>query len=150
MTKAIIKQASIEQAQIMSRMIIDSICETNANDYTKEQIAMIITHFTTEKVIEKMGCRDVFIALLNGHCAGTISLEGNRIHSLFVSTKFQGTGIGRQLLEYIEQHASALGFRTLILSSSITAKPFYQKYDYDVVNIEKRTEGDTIAMQKQI
>lgn len=143
-----IRRAIDDDIQAMSDLMIESIRETNLNDYSPEEIELTCENFTPQKVEEKMQVRDVFVFEREGVIGGTVSLEDNILHSLFVKPLFQGKDIGRKLVLHIENFAKTKNYNKLFLSSSITAKPFYQRLGYCVIRVEKRPFGSTWLMEK--
>lgn len=134
----------------LSALIQDTVRTSNSCDYSKAIIELICTNFTRDKVIEKMAQRDVFVACNDDGIVGTVSLGQGRLHSMFVTPRRQGGGIGRSLVEHLERHAVGTGLSDLWLSSSITAKPFYLKLGYKLVQFEERSDGSTYLMKKAL
>ena len=118
----------------ISALILRAIRLTNASDYKSSEINAICENFTTEMVLSKMAQRDVFVARLDREIVGTVSLGDGKLHSMFVEPIHQNTGIGVKLAMYLEQHAMDVGLSTLRLSSSLTARSFYEKLGYQLLN----------------
>jgi len=145
-----IRIATSVDIQALSALMIESIRETNFNDYSPEDLELTYQNFTPAKVEEKMQVRDMFVYEEEKRVVGTISLEGDILHSLFVKPSLQGKGIGHQLVDHIENLAKMMGYNKIYLSSSITAKPFYERLGYAVVEFEKRPFGSTWRMEKAL
>lgn len=145
-----IRPATKNDILIMSNLMIESIRETNFRDYSPDDLELTYQNFTPAKVEEKMQVRDMFVCERDGDILGTISLEGNILHSLFVKPSLQGGGIGLQLVKHIEALAKAKGYETISLSSSITAKPFYEHIGYTTIEFERRPYGSTWLMEKRL
>jgi ribosomal protein S18 acetylase RimI-like enzyme len=59
------------------------------------------------------------------------------VYWLAVKKRCQGQGIGRRLMEFIEQYAKKNGFRKVCLYTGkdmITARGFYEKIGYKLIN----------------
>jgi GNAT superfamily N-acetyltransferase len=100
-----------------------------------------------------MSARDVFTAVLDQDIVGTVSfsLPRSKLYSLFIDPHVQRGGIGQRLVRHIEQHAAALGCRSLQLSASITAKLFYVRLGYEPIEFEERVnDGSTWLMRKAL
>jgi len=134
----------------MSVLIEQTIRITNSQDYEPEIVELICANFTSEKVAQKMAERNVFVCFQNEALAGTISLGGDKLHSLFVKPCLQRRGIGTQLVEYLERHAIQKRISMLRLSSSITARPFYERVGYQFIRFEERKDGSTFLMSKTL
>ncbi len=94
--------------------------------------------------------RDVFVLEVYGVIASTISLQGDRLHTLFVATKYTRRGLGKLLVKHVENLAIQRGVKALVLSSSRTALPFYEKLGFTKRNFEPREFAPTWAMEKQL
>ena len=145
-----LRPATADDAPAISAVALSAIRTTNARDYAPAAIDEICSNFTIDKVLERMQSRDVFVALSDGRIVGTISLGGDKLHSLFVDPISQGHGIGLMLVTFLEAHARTKGLTRLWLSSSITARLFYQKLGYSEMNAPETKAFSTIPMQKTI
>jgi GNAT superfamily N-acetyltransferase len=146
----VIRTATTEDAAALSALIQRSVRISNAADYDVATIDAICRNFTSALVLEKMAQRDVFVADIAGIPYGTVSLGGGKLHSLFVDPQRQRTGIGRLLTVHLEEHARARGMVELHLSSSLTAKPFYERLGYRTLQFEPRPDGSTWLMVKTL
>lgn len=150
MTGLTIRAAIPADAPALSGLIQRAVRTTNAPDYTSEIIDLICANFTPERVIQKMAEREVFAGVCDNAIAGTVSLGGGKLHSLFVDPHIQRRGIGVRLVDHLEKHAAANGHRELWLSSSITARRFYERLGYQLRKFEERRDGSTFLMSKTI
>jgi putative acetyltransferase len=145
-----IRPATLKDASIVSALIQQTVRQSNSPDYEPAVVELICANFKLEKVIEKMAERDVFVAIFEDKIVGTISLGGNKLHSLFVEPQLQKSGIGALLVAHLEIHATCKGIPTLRVSSSITARDFYQRLGYSQLGFENRPNGSTFAMSKEL
>jgi len=150
MTDFSIRAATIADGRAISALIQRTVRETNFADYPPEIIELICSNFSPEKVISKMQERDVFVCHRDNQCVGTVSIESNKLHSLFVEPNLQRQGIGTRLVMHLEQYAADKGLAELQLSSSITARPFYEHLDYLLIRFEERKDGSTYLMRKKL
>lgn len=69
------------------------------------------------------------------------------IHALYVDPKFSGLGIGKQLLQKIEQLLLHSGLHTAQLKASKNAAAFYQAAGYEPLTDEMQqlSDGSTMA-----
>lgn len=72
--------------------------------------------------------RTFFVALEGGRVVGTVALEGGRLKSMAVDT--QGQGVGRLLVDRLEEEARQRGLSGIDLHARITARAFYGKLGY--------------------
>jgi ribosomal protein S18 acetylase RimI-like enzyme len=91
-----------------------------------------------------------FVAIVDGHLVGTGSLNGQTVTSVYVHSDYQGRGIATKLMDAIENAANNQRERTLSVQSSVTAKAFYAKRCFKVVQEGSFGEETTILMSKDI
>lgn len=72
---------------------------------------------------------------------GLIHIEGKRIAELFVDTFFQGSGIGRELIEFAINEFNADNL--WVLEKNTSAIRFYQKHGFSLTEERKLEEGTT-------
>ena len=58
--------------------------------------------------------------------------------------------IGAQLVAHLEAHALRAGVKELRLSSSLTARGFYERLGYHTIRLEERVDGSTYLMRKTL
>ena len=57
------------------------------------------------------------------------------VRSMAVDGDLHGTGVGGQILEWVEAHGSELGLRRLFLFT-VAAGPFYERFGYELVGLD--------------
>jgi putative acetyltransferase len=145
-----IRLAMQADAAALGSLIARTIRTTNAADYAAEAIEFACASFTVEKLVGKIATRDVFMLFADGALAGTASYATGRLHSLFIDPSRQAKGLGALLLAHVERHALAQGADRLALSSSISAKGFYEAFGFHFVEDEFTEGGMTHLMRKQL
>jgi len=78
--------------------------------------------------------RTFFVAIEEGRAVGTVALEDNRLKAMAVDIR--GRGVGRLLVERLEEEARARSISRIDLHARVTATGFYAKLGY-------REEGGT-------
>jgi predicted GNAT family N-acyltransferase len=79
----------------------------------------------------------LYFAYINdGELIGVVGLENHssekaQLRQMAVHDKIQGKGIGRKLVEFLEEHARNLGLREIYLDSRCTACRFYARLGYN-------------------
>jgi len=149
MEKWFVRAAYPDDAPALSALIQNTLRTTNAADYAPEVIEKICAHFTPEQVHQKLAAREVFAALADGTIAGTASFAGNRLLALYVAPSFQGQGVGACLVRHIETLAVARGLEELWLSSSLTARGFYERLGYHMQKLEDWGAGDVTWLMRK-
>ena len=145
-----IRKANEKDCPSLSHLIRQTVLLVNSNDYAPEVINLICMNFSEEMILKKMKKRDVFVYECNKRLLGTISFEESKLHSLFVDNKHLCQGIGTKLVHHLEQFANLRNVPKIYLSSSITAKPFYERLGYELLKFEERSDGSTYLMQKKL
>ncbi|WP_105616120.1 GNAT family N-acetyltransferase [Vallitalea okinawensis] len=151
-TKAIsIRPYEKSDAIKVSHIIRDNLIKVNSKDYPETVINYMTKLYTPEYVTLLSEDRDMYVAYEENVVVGTVSLEGDTLYALFVDVKYHGRGVGRKLLEFIENIASSNGIKTVQLPASLTAYQFYQKYGYiPVQEIESEEFGKACIMKKDL
>src|SRR4051794_13760601 len=108
-----LRAAREDDAEDVSRLIVTALRETNAKDYSPENIARLERAFSPDSVCGLMRKRRMFVAVSGGRIVGTASLEGNVVRTVFVAPDVQSQGIGRRLMAKVEEVALHDGTETL-------------------------------------
>lgn len=69
-----------------------------------------------------------------GRILGTGTLIGDEIKRVFVDPGLQKHGLGRLLMQRLEEQAAAFGIVTVRLDASLPAKPFYDALGYTTLD----------------
>ena len=142
--------ASVEDAAEISALTRHVICTVNSKDYSTEEVELACDLFSLEYFSTRMTSRIFYKVTLDNEIIGQASFGDGKIHSLFVHPQFQGRGIGSKLLAKLELAAIEKKTTDIFLSSSITAKGFYEKFGYLLVRSESSPFGTTFLMEKQL
>lgn len=78
------------------------------------------------------------------------SLAESRIHTIFVEPAYERQGIGRQLIEFLENDEYATRARKIVIYSALSAIPFYRKLGYEHKNGELHFTDGTFLLEKCI
>jgi len=144
----VIRAACLDDAAAISTLVQRTVRISNGKDYPANSIELIVANFAADKVGERMAERDVFVCQQDDRVVGTIALGGDRLRTLFVDPDLQHTGIGARLVDHLEAHARKAGVRELTLSSSLTARGFYERLGYRLIALEERDGVSTFLMGK--
>ena len=95
--------------------------------------------------------RDVVVAELDGRVVGYASLrfvgKQGDVNTVAVASSEQGSGIGTQLMNWLEDKARERGVRELFLevrSDNAPANAMYQKRRYDRIDIRRNYYGNEV------
>ncbi|MDX2232114.1 MAG: GNAT family N-acetyltransferase [Leptolyngbyaceae cyanobacterium bins.349] len=124
-----------DDADQIAQLFHDTIRTVNRQDYTPEQVAAWApdnihfqdwTAFCTRPI--------TLVADDAGTIAGFATLEPNGyLNCFYCHTQYQRRGVGSQLYTALETRALALGCDRLFTAASITAKPFFQRHGFTVI-----------------
>ena len=131
-------------------MIVRALRETNARDYSPENMARLEKAFSPDAVRGLMAKRKMFVALSDGRIVGTASLEGNVVRTVFVAPDVQSQGVGRRLMAQLEEVARGDGVAALVVPSSVTAEKFYAKLGFTAVRDSYHGDERTIIMERPL
>jgi N-acetylglutamate synthase-like GNAT family acetyltransferase len=145
-----IRPATPADVPVLSDLIRRTVRQSNASDYPAEVVELISANYASDKVAQRLNERDVFVCLEGQRIVGTIGLGGNQLRSLFVEPDLQGKGVGVRLVAHLEAHARKAGVAELLLSSSITARGFYERLGYRLIRFDERDDGSTFLMSKTL
>lgn len=149
-TKIHVRCAMLGDSDAISRLIIQTLREVNAKDYSSSVINEVINNFSPSRVAEQMKVRKVFVAIEQDEVIGTASLDNDIVRSVFVLPNKQKSNIGLMLMNYLEKIAKEQNIHCLTVPSSITAENFYRKLGYKSLRDEYYGEERTIIMEKHI
>ncbi|HKU94573.1 MAG TPA: GNAT family N-acetyltransferase [Vineibacter sp.] len=150
MARIPIRPATPADAETISTLIQQAVRRGNAADYEPEIIDRICANFSRGMIVRRMAEREVFVGEVDGQIAGTVSLRGDKLYSLFVAVDRHGQGIGRHLVNHLEAHALGRGVGALRLSAALGARLFYERLGYRALAFEPRDDGSTWLMFKEL
>lgn len=149
-TACTVRPARDGDAAAVSAVIRRAVCESNARDYPPEVIERVARSFGAAELRGFIARQPVFVASVAGVVVGTASLRGSSVRTVFVAPDMQGRGVGRQLMQAVEQAALAAGLAELTLQSTITAEGFYARLGYVVLREIDDGIERTIVMQRRL
>ncbi|WP_053119608.1 GNAT family N-acetyltransferase [Pseudomonas sp. P1.31] len=148
--ECLIRIAMNADAAVISQIIIGTLRESNAQDYSAEIINQVERSFSPQAILCLMTQRQVFVALLGNRIVATASLDHDVVRSVYVEPAYQGKGIGRQLMKSIQSSAIAEGRNLLRVPSSITAEGFYASLGFIKIRDAFHESERTIIMSKTL
>ena len=101
--------------------------------YCMEAVRFFANYHSNEAILRDAldGCTLVLDKA--GRILATGTLVGDEIKRVFVEPAMQGRGLGRLIMERLEEKAISLGVGTIRLDASLPAKPFYDGLGYVVI-----------------
>lgn len=146
-----VRKYSEEDAEEKRELHLETIREVNSDDYSEEEIDAWTTFDDENSVDEEKIER--WVAEEKGDIVGFGDYipEKRRITGVYVHPDFLRQGIGSKLLDKIIEDACEKGLEELHCESSVTAKDFYRKKDFEVVEeVVHETSGEELKAFKMV
>ncbi len=149
-----IRLFEVQDAEQIAQLFHTTVREVNIRDYSSSQVkAWAPDDIYFRNWVEVCSKRFTYVADDAGVIAGFGELEPNgHIDCFYCHKNYQRCGVGRQIYQAIEAKAVELSVRRLFTEASITAKPFFQRMGFSVLQEQQVTlRGATFinyAMEK--
>ena len=136
-----IRLFKIEDALETAQVIAETLRVSNSQDYSSEYIEANIASHSAEVLIARANEGHVYVVCDNSRIVGCGAIAGywgslteSILLTIFVLPDYQGKGIGRRIIETLEQDEYFLRAKRVEIPASITAVEFYKKMGYDYKN----------------
>jgi len=145
-----------EDATQIAQLFHNTVREINRRDYSASQVeAWAPDDLNFRNWAETCAQRFTFVADDAGTIAGFGELEADgHIDCFFCHKDYQGKGVGRQIYQAIEAKAVELALQRLFVEASITAKPFFERMGFTLINEQTvSARGETFinyVMEKKL
>ncbi len=146
-----IRRFEEKDAQEVSALIARTLRTTNIKDYSPEFIENEVKVLTPEYIAWRASWTHFYV-VCDGEtiigCGAIGPYWGSETESslftIFVLPEHQGRGIGRKIIQTLEQDEFALRARRIEIPASVTARDFYRKMGYDYKNGVDRTDEEQL------
>ena len=130
-----IREASVNDINQLRDLYFGTITTVNIKDYDTEQItAWAYTASRIESLIKKIKEQHFYVAEASNLITGFASLENSgHLDMMYVHKDFQHKKIATPLLKRILDKAKSLGLSSIDTDASKTAKPFFEKHGFELV-----------------
>ncbi|WP_024681525.1 GNAT family N-acetyltransferase [Pseudomonas syringae] len=146
----VIRNAVSTDAPAISALVVTTLRESNAQDYSPDIIRQVQQSFSPSAILHFLTCRQVYVASVDDDVVATASLDQDTVRSVFVDPAHQGRGMGRRLMATLEAIAARNGVELLRVPSSITAEGFYLSLGFQNIRDEFHGAERTIIMEKAL
>ncbi|MCU0525351.1 MAG: GNAT family N-acetyltransferase [Elainella sp. Prado103] len=151
-----IRPFQIQDADSIARLFHETVREVNRRDYSLSQISAWAPddlHFRDWATV--CANRFTYVADHAGVIAGFGELEQNgHIDCFYCHKNYQRRGVGRQIYQTLEAKARELLLPQLWVEASITAKPFFERMGFSIVQAQAVScRGETLInyrMEKRL
>lgn len=134
------------------QIIVDNLQHVNSIFYSDRFIKKTINSLSVETILNfsQEEQRIMLVATFNTELVGTVSLCGSDIRMMFVNRHYHKNGIGKALIQKIEEKAREIGVIKLKLCSTINAEVFYQHVGFKKTGETTVDEERFILMSKAL
>lgn len=130
-----------DDAEAVSALIIRTIRISNVKDYPTELMEEVVKSQQPVNVLERAGWTHFYVVEDEGSIIGCGAIgphwgktDESSLFTIFVLPEYQGRGVGRSIIETLEQDEFFLRAKRIEIPSSITAVNFYRRMGYDYKN----------------
>jgi len=129
----LVRTATIEDRHAILRVHAQAIRRTASANYTPEQIEAWAAFPPPQGHEEALRSGGVFVAEEDGSILGYGQFDANtgEVEATYVLPEAHGRGVGRALLAESEARARRAGFKSIFLSASLNAVPFYERLGFE-------------------
>ena len=128
-------------AEEVSALIVTTLRTTNIKDYSAEYIENDVNALQPNNILERAGWVHFYVVCDDEKIVGCGAIgpywgkeNESSLFTIFVLPEYQGKGIGRTIIETLEQDEYFLRAKRVEIPASITGTPFYRKMGYDYKN----------------
>ena len=152
----IIRRFTENDAEKVSALIIRTERITNSKDYSEEWINAFEKRAQPSDMLERASWTHFYVVEDNDTIIGCGAIgpywgseAESSLFTIFVLPEYQGKGIGRKIIETLEQDEYFLRAKRIEIPASITAVNFYRKLGYDYKNgVDRPDEEQMYRLEK--
>jgi N-acetylglutamate synthase-like GNAT family acetyltransferase len=122
-----IRKFKESDAKAVCKIIRTAIKTCYSSYYSKEIITIMCKHMNPKNFKIRAKERKYFVAEEKGKVIGIGGFKDNEIKTFYIDIKSHKKGIGKKLIEKLEQEALKNNYKTLKVTSSLFAEGFYKK-----------------------
>lgn len=139
-----------------AQMVAKTLRVSNRKDYSEEYLERIVAANSAEIISERAKDGHMYVVCDDSQIVGCGAIAGywgstteSILLTIFVLPEYQGKGVGKQIVETLEQDEFFLRAKRIEIAASITAVEFYKKLGYDYKNgIAELDEEQLYRMEK--
>ncbi len=136
-----IRRFQAGDAEETAALIARTLRTVNIKDYSKEYIEANISSHSADVLIERANQGHMYVVCDGSQIIGCCAIAGywgsmteRILLTIFVLPEYHGKGIGRSIIQTLEQDEFFLRAKRIEIPASITAVDFYRKMGYDFKN----------------
>ena len=152
----LIRKFKEEDAQEVSRLIIKTLRISNTKDYPAEMMEELALRMRPDNILDRASRTHFYVVEDDDAIVGCGAIgpywdkeDESTLFNIFVLPECQGRGIGKKIVETLEQDSYALRAKRIEVPASITGLPFYLRIGYQYKNgVAKLDEDQLYKMEK--
>ncbi len=136
-----VRRFQTEDAEEVSALIAKTLRTVNIKDYSKEYIEAAVSSLSAEELIKRAEQGHIYVVCDNSRIVGCGAVAGywgslteSILLNIFVLPEYQRNGIGRLIIQTLENDEISLRARRIEIPASISAVDFYKKLGYEYKN----------------
>jgi len=146
-----VRRFQAEDAGEVSALIARTLRTVNIKDYSEEYIEATVSSHSADVLIELAKHGHMYVVCDASRIIGCGAIDGywgsmteSILLSVFVLPEFQGKGIGKLIIQTLEQDEYFLRAERIEIPASITAVDFYRKLGYDFKNGKAELDDEQV------
>ncbi len=144
-------------ADAVSAVVCETVRVSNAKDYPPEYIEVLVRQHGPDVIAERAKRAHMYVACDGDKIIGTGSIAGywgseteSILLTIFVLPAYQGTGVGRLIIETLEQDEYGKRANRIEIPASLTGLHFYRHLGYDYKDgITEPEDGVMYRLEKR-
>lgn len=131
--KMLIRKFQDKDAVKVAKLHRDTIRTINAKDYSLTQIKRWSGEITAQGHRKYAKLHHKFVAVKKERIIGFADYQDDELHGLYIHKDHTNKGIGNAFVTKIENAIRKKGFKSIKVTSTITARSFYERNGFKVV-----------------
>lgn len=137
----LVRKFKQEDAIHIAEMMAKTLSMTNADDYSDEYIKDVVHTFLPQYLIERASWTNFYVVCEENQMIGCGAIgpywgktDESSLFNIVVLPEYQGKGIGRKIIETLENDEYFLRAKRIEVPASTATHKFYIKMGYDYKN----------------
>ncbi len=152
----IIRKFQPQDSDEVSALIAETLRTTNIKDYSSNYIENTINALQPQNLLRRSEWTHFYVVCDDNRIVGCGAIgpywnkkDESSLFTIFVLPEYQGKGIGRLIIQTLEQDEFFIKAKRVEIPASITATPFYRKMGYEYKNgITEPDEEGLLRLEK--
>ncbi len=143
-------------AEEVSALIVRTLRTVNSKDYPEKVIEANVLSHSPDVMIEQATNGHMYVVCDGARIVGCGAVAGylgsvdeSILLSFFVLPEYQGKGIGRMIMQTLEQDEYFLRAKRIEIHASITAVDFYRKMGYESKKLIEVSDDEPIYIMEK-